>query len=313
MKLEIIHLIILFRKGGGKMSKARKARRSKQRTNFDDSVFYQLYTFDQYLDLFTEIAISSFEWTGLPSTVDARFIEVGLYDNKAMLYFNDDVMGNLCLRGVLGGQLDVYNIPLYRRAYASNGYQRTCSRDDSVIIWDNMTHWCCKDKMSTYAKRLAELDSSIDINCKAQRTPILIKGSEQQQLALKNAYMQYDGNQPVIFGNNDFMDGDGSSFGVFTTGAPFVADKLYELKVNLWNEALTYLGVSNISVQKKERMIKDEVQRLQGGVMANRYSREFARQQACEEINRMFGTQISCHFRDVFNQNKDGEEDNDNE
>lgn len=294
------------------MSKARKARRSKQRTAFSDSVFNQLYTFDQYLDLFTEIAISSFEWTGVPSTVDVRFIEVGLYENKAMLYFNDDVLGNLCLPVMLGGQLDVYNIPLYRRAYASNGYQRNCTRDDSVIIWDNMTHWCCKDMMSIYAKRLAELDASIDINCKAQRTPILIKSTEQQQLALQNAYMQYNGNQPVIFASDDFMEGDGSSFGVFTTGAPYVADKLYELKVNLWNEALTYLGVTNISIQKKERMIKDEVLRLQGGVMANRYSREFARQQACEQINRMFGTHISCHFRDVFNQNDDRKED-DNE
>lgn len=295
------------------MSKARKEKRQKQRTSFDDSIWYQLYTFDQYLDLFTEIAISSFEWLGLPSTVDARFIEVGLYEDGAMLYFDDDVMGNLCLRGILGGQLDVYNIPLDRRAYASNGYQRECNRDNSVIIWDNMTHWCCKDKMTIYAKRLAELDASIDINCKAQRTPILIKGSEQQQLALQNAYMQYDGNQPVIFASNDFMNGDGSSFGVFTTGATFVADKLYELKVNLWNEALTYLGVTNISIQKKERMIKDEVQRLQGGVMANRYSREFARQQACKQINRMFGTQISCRFRDVFEQKNDGEEDTEGE
>lgn len=295
------------------MSKKRRAKRQQERrTRFDDSVCYQLYTFDQYLDLFTEIAISSFEWIGLPSTVDARFIEVGLFEDRAMLYFDDDVMGNLCLRGILGGQLDVYNIPLDRRAYASNGYQRECTRSDSVIIWDNMTHWCCRDKMVIYAKRLAELDATIDINCNAQRTPILIKGSEQQQLALQNAYMEYNGNQPVIFASNDFMDGDGSSFGVFTTGAPYVADKLYELKVNLWNEALTYLGVTNISIQKKERMIKDEVQRLQGGVMANRYSREFARQQACEQINRMFSTQISCHFRDVFNQN-DREEDNDNE
>lgn len=294
------------------MSKARKAKREKQRTAFDDSVCYQLYTFDQYLDLFTEIAISSFEWIGLPSTVDARFIEVGLYEDKAMLYFNDEVMGNLCLRGILGGQLDVYNIPLDRRAYASNGYQRVCGRNDSVIIWDNMTHWCCKDKMLIYAKRLAELDATIDINCNAQRTPILIKGTEQQQLSLKNAYKEFLGNEPVIFASNDFMDGDGSSFGVFTTGAPYVADKLYELKVNLWNEALTYLGVSNISIQKKERMIKDEVQRLQGGVLANRYSREFSRQQACEQINRMFNTHISCHFRDVFMQN-DREGDNDNE
>ena len=106
------------------MSKARKARRAQERTSFSDSVCYQLYTFDQYLDLFTEIAISSFEWVGLPSTVDSRFIEVGLYEDRAMLYFNDDVMGNLCLRTILGGQLDVYNIPLDRRAYASNGYQR---------------------------------------------------------------------------------------------------------------------------------------------------------------------------------------------
>lgn len=294
------------------MSKARKARREKQRTVFDDSVCYQLYTFDQYLDLFTEIAISSFEWIGLPNTVDARFIEVGLYEDKAMLYFNDEVMGNLCLRGTLGGQLDVYGIPLDRRAYASNGYQRVCGRSDSVIIWDNMSHWCCKDKMLIYAKRLAELDATIDINCNAQRTPIIIKGSEQQQLSLKNAYKEFVGNEPVIFASNDFMEGDGSSFGVFTTGAPYVADKLYELKVNLWNEALTYLGVTNISIQKKERMIKDEVQRLQGGVMANRYSREFARQQGCEQINRMFGTQISCHFRDVFNQN-DRKEDNEGE
>lgn len=293
------------------MSKSRKKRRNLKRSPFDDSVFYQLYTFDQYLDLFTEIAISSFEWVGLPSTVDARFIEVGLYEDRAMLYFNDEVMGNLCLRGILGSQLDVYNIPLDRRAYASNGYQRECSRENSVIIWDNMTHWCCKSKMEIYAKRLAELDAIIDINCKAQRTPVLIKGTEQQHLALQNAYMQYDGNQPVIFGSNDFMDGDGSSFGVFTTGAPYVADKLYELKVNLWNEALTYLGVANISIQKKERMIKDEVQRLQGGVMANRYSREFARQQACAQINAMFGTQISCHFRDISNQNHDREEGDD--
>ncbi len=87
------------------MSKARKARREKARTAFDDSVCYQLYTFGQYLDLFTEIAISSFEWVGLPSTVDARFIEVGLYEDKAMLYFNDEVMGNLCLRGNLAVNL----------------------------------------------------------------------------------------------------------------------------------------------------------------------------------------------------------------
>ena len=205
------------------------------------------------------------------------------------------------------GQLDVYNIPLDRVAYASNGYQKNLNRSNSVIIWDNMLHYGTSNKMEIYAKRLSNLDTIIDINCNAQKTPILLKGTQQQRLSLINAYEKYDGNQPVMFGTENFLEGNENAFTVFKTDCPYVADKLYELKVNLWNEALTYLGVASSVIQKKERMIKDEVNQLQGGVMANRYSRLNARQQACEEINRMFGTNMSVEFRDIFEQNKNSD------
>ena len=222
-------------------------------------------------------------------------------------YFTDEVMSDLCLKCILGGQLDVYNIPLDRRAYASNGYQKNLDRTNSVIIWDNMLHYRTSNKMEIYAKRLSNLDTIIDINCNAQKTPILLKGTQQQRLSLINAYEKYDGNQPVMFGTENFLEGNENAFTVFKTDCPYVADKLYELKVNLWNEALTYLGVASSVIQKKERMIKDEVNQLQGGVMANRYSRLNARQQACEEINRMFGTNMSVEFRDIFEQNKNSD------
>lgn len=289
------------------MGKRRSERRRKARTLFDDSIFKNLYTYDQYADLFTEIAVSSFKWNNVPNTIDTRFIEIGLYENKSMIYFTDEVMGDLCLKCILGGQLDVYNIPLDRRAYASNGYQKNLDRTNSVIIWDNMLHYGTSNKMEIYAKRLSNLDTIIDINCNAQKTPILLKGTQQQRLSLLNAYEKYDGNQPVMFGTENFLEGNENSFTVFKTDCPYVADKLYELKVNLWNEALTYLGVASSVIQKKERMIKDEVNRLQGGVMANRYSRLNARQQACEEINRMFGTNMSVEFRDIFEQNKNSD------
>lgn len=295
------------------MGKLRSERRRKARTLFDDSIFKNLYTYEQYADLFTEIAVSSFKWNDVPNTIDTRFIEIGLYENKSMIYFTDEVMGDLCLKCILGGQLDVYNIPLDRRAYASNGYQKNLDRTNSVIIWDNMLHYGTSNKMEIYAKRLSNLDTIIDINCNAQKTPILLKGTQQQRLSLLNAYEKYDGNQPVMFGTENFLEGNENSFTVFKTDCPYVADKLYELKVNLWNEALTYLGVASSVIQKKERMIKDEVNRLQGGVMANRYSRLNARQQACEEINRMFGTNMFVEFRDIFEQNKNsdtGSEDN---
>lgn len=84
------------------------------------------------------------------------------------------------------------------------------------------------------------------------------------------------------------------------TDAPYICDKIYELKTKIWNEALTYLGISNVSVEKKERLITDEVDRSQGGVLASRYSRLVARQQACEQINKMFGLNVWCEYREDF-------------
>ena len=83
-----------------------------------------------------------------------------------------------------------------------------------------------------------------------------------------------------------------------STQAPYVADKLYTLKTQIWNEALTYLGISNINITKKERLITDEVQRNQGGTLASRLSRLNARKRACEEINEMFGLNISVDYNE---------------
>ncbi len=63
---------------------------------------------------------------------------------------------------------------------------------------------------------------------------------------------------------------------------------------------MTYLGISNINIQKKERLITDEVTRNQGGTIASRYSRLESRRQAAEKINDMFGTNIEVNYREDF-------------
>ena len=151
--------------------------------------------------------------------------------------------------------------------------------------------------VENYAKRLYNLDRTIDVNANAQKTPILITCEETQRLTLKNLYMQYEGNEPVIFGDKNLNP---NSLKVLTTGSPYIADKLYTLKTQLWNEALTYLGISNVNIQKKERLVTDEVIRNQGGTIASRYSRLNARKKACEEINKMFGLNIDVEYREDF-------------
>lgn len=264
-------------------------------------------TYLQYVNRLTELSISMFDWKNLPDTIDARFLELALFNDGMAVFFKDEVMGYLGLQVMIGGALDVYRIPITRTAFAQNGYQMKLDQSNSVIIFNNMLHTNSILDVQEMSKRLYEIQRTIDINVIQQKTPKIITCTENQRLVMKNLYAQYMGNEPFIFGDKNL---DLSGIKTFDTTSPYVADKLYDLKTQYWNEALTYLGISNVNTVKKERMITDEVQRNLGGTIASRYSRLFMRQQACEQINRMFGLNISVDYRedmqvlDTYNANE---------
>ena len=262
---------------------------------FWESATMNNHTFMQYYNRLTELSISMFEWKNLPETIDPRFLELVLFGDGMAVFFEDETLGFLALRTTIGGRLDVYQIPTDRRAYAANGFNQPLDNTNSVIIFNNMLHTNSRLEVEQFSKRLWDLDRTVDVNAKAQKTPILIACDETQRLTLKNLYQKYEGNEPMIFGDRQLNP---NSIKVLTTGAPYVADKIYTLKVQIWNEALTYLGISNINITKKERLITDEVTRNQGGTIASRYSRLEARRQACRQINKMFGLDIWCDYRE---------------
>ena len=257
------------------------------------------YSFRQYFNRLAELSISMFEWINVPDSIDTRFLELALFKDGKAIFFKDEEMDEyLALRCVPQGRWNVYNIPIRRRAFASNGYNNgDLDIDNSVIIWNNALRTNSFLDVEIFSKRLYNLDRIIDVNCNAQRTPILVSCDETQRLTLLNLYKNYEGNEPVIFGEKSITT---DALKVLNTGAPFVSDKLYQLKTQIWNEALTYLGISNVNFQKKERMVTDEVMRSMGGVIANRYSRLNARRQACEEINRMFNLNMNVKYREDF-------------
>lgn len=254
-------------------------------------------TFIQYYNRLLELSVSMFEWKNLPPTIDVRFLELALFSDGMAVFFKDDVLGCLALRTMIGGTLNVYQIPNIRTAYASNGYNKTLDNENSVIIFNNLIHTNSVLDVEMFAKRLYDIDRIIDVNVNAQKTPILISCDENQRLTMKNLYMKYDGNEPIIFGDKNLS---ANSLKVLKTDAPYMADKLSDLKARIWNEALTYLGISNINTVKKERMITDEVIRNQGGTIASRYSRLEARRQACKQINEMFDLNIWCDYREDY-------------
>ena len=256
-------------------------------------------TYTQYFNRLMELSISMFEWKNLPSTCDVRYLELALFMNGSAVFFQDDVLDDyVALDVICSGRLDVYGNPVLRRAYSRyNNYQKLLKGNNSVIIWNNYTRTNSVLDVEMFARRLYNLDRIIDINANAQKTPVLIKCDETQRLTMLNVYKEYDGNSPVIFGDKAL---NSNGLEVLSTGAPYVADKIYTLKTQIWNEALTYLGISNINVQKKERLITDEVTRNQGGTIASRYSRLESRREAVRKINDMFGLNIEVNYREDF-------------
>ena len=297
---------------------ARKKNPVRNRNNFISNEEFNMSALDnkrswvQYHDKLTELAVSMFEWKNLPDDIDPIFLERVLFFEGKILFFKEDGLNKFVVMRFNGnGNFDIYNVPVDRQAYSSpNGFTSNLTNENSVIIYNNMLRKPSTLDMIIYAKRLYEIDRTIDTNIRAQKTPILILCDEKQRLTLKNMYMQYDGNQPVIYGDKTSLNPN--SLQVLQTGAPFLADNLMDVKNRIFNEALTYLGISNINTQKKERMITDEVTRNQGATIANRYSRLEARRKACEQINEMFGLNISCDFRADYRM-VDELEDNDNQ
>ena len=233
-----------------------------------------------------------------------RQIEKNEYFKGACVFFKDEELDEyLCLPVMLSGPFDLDDVPKTRIAYAKNAeYRKTLNEDNSVVIYNNYLRIPSCYTVDHYASILSDLEQSIVVNCKAQKTPVAILCNENERLTMQNLYEQYDGNYPFIFGQKELNVKDVKAI---TTGAPMVADKLYQIKMQVWNEALTYLGISNISYQKKERLVSDEVVRNMGGTMASRYTRLEMRRQACEKIKDMFGVDISVDYREDFRQTDD--------
>ena len=141
--------------------------------------------------------------------------------------------------------------------------------------------------MELFALRLYEAERTADVNIKAQKTPVLLLMDEKQRLTMENLYSQYEGNRPVIFGDKNSLGEN--VIKAINTQAPFIADKIINYKKEIWNEALTFLGINNIMVDKKERLITDEANSNNELINLNLQSYLTPRQEACRQFNEKFG------------------------
>ena len=245
-----------------------------------------------YEDRLHMLAISLFTWKGLDDIAGfgaSHFIEESLYRYGKACIVKDDEIGIKALNVTAAGKLNIYYLPVKVNAF-STGYNKIYDFDDVVYIMNNELQKPTKDTLTLFAARLYETERTSDVNLQAQKTPVLIEGDKNVLLTLKNTYMQYSGNMPVIYGNKNFDVS--SKLNVLRTDAPYIVDKLEDHKHNLWNDCMTFLGINNANTSKKERLVTSEVE--SNDQLINYYLNCFykKRKEACDILNKKFGTKV---------------------
>lgn len=243
-------------------------------------------TMQDYFDRLSLIATSIFTWEGLDEIGgDSRFLEQCLFKYGRACFIKDKELGYMTINANPSDKLNHYNLPVRINAW-SVGYSKNYDFDDCVYIMNNEMQLPTISTIELFALRLYEAERTIDVNIKAQKTPVLIEGDAKSMLTLKNLYMKFSGNEPFIFGNKNFnLD---KALNVLKTDAPFIADKLQDYKHEVWNECLTFLGINNANTDKKERLVTDEVN--SNNDLIKFYFNCFykTRKKACDEINKKY-------------------------
>ena len=256
---------------------------------FDETAKLNTYTFNDYYNRMKLLAMSVFKWENLPESCSERFLEMALFDYGKAVFCNDDILGILSLTCIPSAELNIYNDSVRYTAYSTN-YSKEYNLSDIVLVRNNNLMLPTAQTVELFAYRIAKTERSIDVNVNAQKTPVLINCDERERLTLKNIYQKFDGNTPVIFGKKGI---DLTNFEVLKTEAPFVADKLEDYKKTVWNEFLTFIGINNSSIDKKERLIADEVNSNNQAISLSAQTMLLTRQKACEDFNKLFGGNIS--------------------
>lgn len=243
-----------------------------------------------YTDYFYRLMLlarAMFKWEGLPPQLDEKWIERYLFAEGKCMFYKDEKIGFVVANCTMQDGVNHFDEPISLSPVSTNGTLRGtyANNKECVLIRNNDIMMPTSKTISIYAYQLAEIQRTIDLNIVAQRTPILIKCSEKQRVTLKNIYKQWRGDEPVIYGDKSL---DNYDFSVLKTDAPIVFDKLQIQKHSIWNEAMTFLGVNNANMDKRERLVDDEVQANNEQIELSASVMLKSREKACELIKKMF-------------------------
>lgn len=263
---------------------------ARKRANLDDLL--NDLTFKCHYDKFKLVAVNAFEWENLPAGIEERHIENTLFKYGRAMFFKAPQMSFMCLPCNHDGQ-NVYGEPTHYTAFGV-GFQHREPAEKCVIIENNKLRLPTHPFVMFYVNKITEAERTIDVNVKSCKTPVIFACDDKDVFTFKQMFKQIDGNTPAIFADRGL---NLESIQAYQTGVKFLGKELQDYSNGVENKLLTFLGLNNTPVDKKERLITDEATANNQLIESFVELQLEARKRAAEEINALFGLDIRVKRR----------------
>lgn len=258
----------------------------------------QVMTENMYQSQLTELCANRFEWQGLPDSISPRFLELLLFQYGLAVYYHESKIGqDIAIRAAQIGLPNYQGDPVEFQVIAPgvDNIYKSLKIDKCVPIWANYTRMPEHDKVMFYARKLANIDRTIDINIENMRYTKVITVEEDQRQSYVNLMRMHQEGQPLIFGSKNLDLGNIQALDV---GVPAdVVPSLMIAKSKIWNECMSMLGINNANQDKRERLVADEVAANDEQIDAFRNIALNARQYAAEQISTMFNRDVTVDYK----------------
>lgn len=282
------------------MSKGRRGYKQRRcfkpdaRATYWQTAAYNQQLFNMFQNDLMELALSRFRWVGLPETCNERFLEWTLMsEGSATLAFPSLASETLLsLKSVQQGAPNMYDEPRAWRALGVNGKTNfMCNWTNGVWVWDNSTRYPIMVKINIWARELADIMRTKQINRYHMRMPFVITTSQDRAYDAQNFYKSIADGEPFVLAFDNFSDIQ------TTTTMPdrskeYIGDKLQEDWANTWDSIYRELGIDSMPF-KEERMIEDEVNSTMQPTELARLSPLAMRRAACDKLNSRFGDKLN--------------------
>ena len=268
---------------------------------------YNKRLFDCYLDQVCRLAMTRYEWQGLPKTVDALWLErILLFEGVATIARPAEGGKHGLWRAakmVSNGALNCYDRPSRWFAYSRDIFRFACDARNAVLVYDNVGfRSSLMPALEMACRELVDIQKTKQMNRMQQKMPFILVTPQDMELTAINLLNNILAGEPATVANPSIREIEAYRLDM---SSPYIGSELTAAEQNVWNRIYTLLGISNVTF-KTERMIEDEVDSLSEPTRMQALSGLIERRRAADRLNDAFGMDVHVVWR------KDNESDNRN-